>query len=96
MENSPNYSYYAKKFHCPECNKKVYAQVLNINELNEQSRSFVLREGIKCLLVMAIGGGLIMMVMSVPIKIVRYQREKQVEQMREEMYEELRNKYYAD
>lgn len=31
--NTQNYSHYAKKFHCPCCDKKTYGKVLDIKEL---------------------------------------------------------------
>ena len=33
--DTPHYAYYAKKFYCLCCKKREYAQVLNINEINE-------------------------------------------------------------
>ena len=36
--DTPHYAYYAKKFYCPCCKKREYAQVLNINEINEDMR----------------------------------------------------------
>ena len=47
--NRPQYSYYAKKFQCPCCGKKRYAQVLNINEINQMMTRPVLRAGIRWL-----------------------------------------------
>lgn len=36
--DTSHYAYYAKKFYCPCCKKREYAQVLNINEINEDMR----------------------------------------------------------
>ena len=38
QEFNKGIAYYAKKFYCPCCKKREYAQVLNINEINEDMR----------------------------------------------------------
>ena len=43
--NRPQYSYYAKKFDCPCCGKRRYAQVLNINELNDMVAGSTIKTG---------------------------------------------------
>ena len=37
--NTQNYSHYAKKFHCPCCDKKTYGKVLDIQELQYVSET---------------------------------------------------------
>ena len=91
--NRRTYSYYAKKFFCPCCGRKRYAQVLNINELGSQMEKPTIRNGIRWLIFMAIGGGLIMAVMSVPMHFADRAAEQRIEKLREERVEELKERY---
>ena len=46
METNIRYQWlnsFAKKFHCPECNKKRWGQVLNYSELDNLIRPVVLK-----------------------------------------------------
>ena len=91
--NRPQYSYYAKKFQCPCCGKKRYAQVLNINELNQMMTRPVLRAGIRWLILMGIGGVLILAVASIPLHFADRAREQRVEELREQQYEDFKERY---
>ena len=91
--NRPQYSYYAKKFQCPCCGKKRYAQVLNINEINQMMTRPVLRAGIRWLILMGIGGVLILAVASIPLHFADQAREQRVEELREQQYEGFKERY---
>lgn len=91
--NRPQYSYYAKKFQCPCCGKKRYAQVLNINEINQMMTRPVLRAGIRWLILMGIGGVLILAVASIPLHFADRAREQRVEELREQQYEGFKERY---
>lgn len=91
--NRPNYSYYAKKFYCPHCKKKRYAQVLNINEINDLSLKPALKTGLQWLLIMFIGGLIILTIARIPMHFANNAAEKRVEEMRQQQYEELKKRY---
>ena len=91
--NRPQYSYYAKKFQCPCCGKKRYAQVLNINEINQMMTRPVLRVGVRWLILMCIGGVLILAVASIPLHFANQAREQRVEELREQQYEDFKERY---
>ena len=65
--NRPQYSYYAKKFDCPCCGKRRYAQVLNINELNDMVAGSTIKTGIRWLIIMAAGGLMILAAAAIPL-----------------------------
>ena len=88
LDNSPSYRYFAKKFHCPGCNQKRYAQVLNHGQIMQQNRSVILKEGIKWLAVMAAGGLVIFLLTGIGMSITQKQAEQRAEQEREEYFEE--------
>lgn len=100
LDNSPNYRYYAKKFCCPNCGNKRYAQVLNHAELLQKNRPIALNEGVKYILAMVLGGMVIMTVMRIPItiaqKVEERQAEKQVEELREQMYQQKREQFFEN
>ena len=91
--NRPQYSYYAKKIQCPCCGKKRYAQVLNIDEINQMMTRPVLRAGIRWLILMGIGGVLILAVASIPLHFADRAREQRVEELREQQYEDFKERY---
>lgn len=91
--NRPKYKYYAKKFQCPCCGKKRYAQVLNINEINQMMTRPVLRAGVRWLILMCIGGFLILTVASIPLHFVDRAREQRIEKLKEQQYEEFKERY---
>ena len=91
--NRPQYTYYAKKFQCPCCGKKRYAQVLNINEINQMMTRPVLRTGVRWLILMGIGGILILAVATIPLHFADRAREQRVEELREQQYEDFKERY---
>ena len=91
--NRRTYTYYAKKFFCPCCSRKRYAQVLNINELSTQMEKPGIRAGIRWLIFMIAGGVIIMSVMSIPMHFANRAAEQRTEEMRQEMYEEMKDRY---
>ena len=76
--NRRTYSYYAKKFFCPCCGRRQYAQVLNINELGSQMEKPTIRNGIRWLIFMLIGGVLIMAVMSITMHFADRAAEQRI------------------
>ena len=91
--NRPQYSYYAKKLQCPCCGKKRYAQVLNINEINQMVTRPVLRTGVRWLILMGIGGALILAAASIPLHFAGQAREQSIEELREQQYEDFKERY---
>ena len=91
--NRRTYSYFAKKFFCPCCSSRQYAQVLNINELNSRMEKPMIRNGIRWLIFMVIGGVLIMAAMSIPMHFADRAAEQRIEKLREERVEELKERY---
>lgn len=88
LVNQPKFRYYAKKFQCPFCGKKKYAQVLNLDEITEKFQSRIIRFSMKVFLVMILGGVIILLLTKIPLAVNDKIVEKRVEQMREEMYSE--------
>ena len=91
-----DYRYYARKFLCPQCGKKHYAQVLNIRELNEKMTRPALQIGIRWMLIMVIGGVLVMAVAGIPLYFVDRAAKQQAEEMRQQRYEELWEEYMGE
>ena len=91
--NRPKYKYYAKKFQCPCCGKKRYAQVLNINEINQMMARPVLRAGVRWLILMFIGGMIILAAVSVPMHFADGARDQRIEKLKEQQYEDFKERY---
>lgn len=91
--NRPQYSYYAKKFQCPCCGKRRYAQVLNINDLNQTMTRSVLRAGVRWLILMAVGGAFILAAASVPLYFAGRAGDQRTEELREQQYEDFKERY---
>ena len=91
--NRPQYSYYAKKFQCPCCGKRRYAQVLNINDLNQTMTRPVLRAGVRWLILMAVGGAFILAAASVPLYFAGRAGDQRTEELREQQYEDFKERY---
>lgn len=92
--NKPQFTYYAKKLYCPHCKQKKYAQVLNINEIQDLAISSVLKGASKWFVVMIIGGILWLAVMSFSSEIVSRYNEQKVNDMKQERYEDLKSRYH--
>lgn len=60
LVDEPRYLRFAKKVWCPHCGAQRWANIENVNELNERLRPELMRVGIRCLLVMAVGGFIIL------------------------------------
>ena len=91
--NQPHYKYYAKKFYCPKCGKRRYAQILNVNELNGMMEKPMLRAGMRWLVYMCIGGMIILAVAAIPMHFINQAREQHVEELKEQRYEEFKERY---
>ena len=94
--NKPEYKYFAKKFYCPHCQKKRYAQVLNINEKNDFMEVTSYKSGIIWLAAMAVGGIIIMLIMSIPMHFADKAAENKAEVMKQQHYEEFKDRYDLD
>lgn len=93
LVNRPHYNYYAKKLHCPKCEKKQYAQVLNVNEINRMTEKFMLRSGLRWLIIMAIGGAMILATASIPLHFVDQARKQNIEDLKEQRYNQFKERY---
>lgn len=91
--NRPHYSYYAKKFNCPSCRKRRYAQVLDINELNDMMTGVTLKTGIRWLVIMAVGGLLILAISAIPMHFVNEAADKHIEELKQQRYEDFKERY---
>ena len=93
LVDEPHYLRYSKKLPCPHCGRTTYAQVLNINEINNMMTGPVLRAGVRWLVMMFIGGVLILSAASIPLYFVDQAREQKVEELREQQYEDFKERY---
>lgn len=91
--NEIKYLSYAKKFDCPCCQKKRYAQVLNQNEIQDKLRKPMLTSGIRWLIMMAVGGLLIISVARIPLSLAERRAEKEIEALQEQRYEDWKERY---
>ena len=91
--HKPQFTYYAKKLPCPYCKKKIYAQIVDINEIQDLSISSMLRGGAKWRAAMVAGGLLLLAVMGASTKILSWRNQQKAEDIKQERYEELRNSY---
>ena len=87
--HKPQFTYYAKKLPCPYCKKKKYAQIVNINEIQDLSISSMLKGGAKWMAAMVAGGLLLLAVMGA----LSWHNQQKAEDIKQERYEELRNSY---
>ncbi|MGI6007072.1 MAG: hypothetical protein ACOX8E_06220 [Ruminococcus sp.] len=92
----PRFSYYAKKFCCPCCKKKRYAEVLNINEINDSMLKPSLKAGIRWLVIMCIGGAVILIATGIPMYFAQRAAQERVKDLKEQQYEELINRYFNE
>src|SRR5699024_2653085 len=91
--NRPQYSYYAKKFDCPCCGKRRYAQVLNTNELNEMVAGSTIKTGIRWLIIMAAGGLIILAAAAIPLHYANRAVDKRIEELEQQRYEDFKERY---
>lgn len=93
LVNRPEYKYYAKKIDCPHCKRTTYAEVLDINQIADSLQKPLFTLGIRTLLQMAIGGFVIMLIVSIPMHFVRLQDKKRAEELERQQYEEVKDRY---
>lgn len=91
--HKPQFTYYSKKLLCPNCNKRKYAQIININEIQDLSISSMVKGGRKWMTVMVAGGILILAVMGALTGLTSWYNKQKTVGMKQERYEELRNRY---
>lgn len=91
--NKPKYSYYSKKFFCPNCNKMEYAQVLNIDTLQEKIIKITSKSYIKCFAMMIIGGIIILIVTSIPMAVLNNIQKNKIEDLKQQQYEQFLDNY---
>lgn len=92
--NQPVYSSYAKKFYCPNCGKKTYGQVLNLEEIQDIVKTPQTKELSKGLAMLVVGGLVILIFMQIPMHFAHKAREKRIEQMKEQQFENIRDTYW--
>ena len=93
LANEPEYLSVSKKFNCPHCGEKHYAQIINAMQIFQENKSIVMQYSIKSLIKMAIGGLIIIIIMNIPISIAKKARLDKVEQMKQERYENFKKDY---
>lgn len=71
LVDEPHYLRYSKKLLCPHCGRTAYAQVLNINELWDATRSGFVKAGVTHLLLMVAGGALVLAVTGIAMDIAQ-------------------------
>lgn len=89
-----NYRYFAKKFYCPTCGKKKYAEIVNHSELVGHLREDNMKVSLKYILLMLVGAYLIMLFFSVPLTIADKFNEYNEKKAKEEQIERIRQEYY--
>lgn len=91
--DEPRYRRFAKKVWCPHCGAQRWANIENVNELNERLRPELMRVGIRCLLVMAVGGFIILGAASVAMGFADRAAEARVEEARQQQRDALMEHY---
>lgn len=87
------YQSYAKKFHCPCCQEKCYAQITNISEIQAIMRKPMMEAGIRCIIAMLIGAMVIFAASSIPMYFVHKVEQRRGEDMRQQQYEQFKENY---
>ncbi len=93
LVNNPKYSYYSKKFFCPECNKLEYAQILNLNEVQDKILKSTLKSYIKFFAMMIIGGLIILILTSIPMTVLNKMKEDKIKDLKDKQYEQFLDNY---
>lgn len=94
LSNTPNYHYYSKKVQCPHCQKKEFGQILNINEYQNNTKSIVMKDGVRAFILMGVGGFMILCLMKIPFGIEQRIRLKRVQEMRQEQLRTIEERTY--
>lgn len=85
--------YYAKRFNCPTCGKRHYAQVLNLDEIQEKTHKTLVKTGMQGIAAMVIGGILIITLFQIPIHFANKEAQRRVEEMKQQQYEQFKQDY---
>lgn len=93
LVDEPRYQRFSKKVWCPHCGAQRWASIENVNELNERLRPELMRVGIRCLLVMAVGGFIILGAASVAMGFADRAAEARVEEARQQQRDALMEHY---
>lgn len=93
LVNSPEYSYFAKKFRCPHCGKKAYGKIENIDEFRNLTEKTAVSYGVRWLVAMAAGGIVIMLISAVLMGIVDIGEKKRIQNLKEKRYEQFIKDY---
>ena len=93
LVDEPRYQRFSKKVWCPHCGAQRWANIENVNELNERLRPELMRVGIRCLLVMAVGGFIILVAASVAMGFADRAAEARVEEARQQQRDALMEHY---
>lgn len=70
IDNSPHYTYMAKRFDCPNCKNVNWAEVLNYNEYQTKARGIVLKNALIVFAVLYLLGQVAMAIGKLAEKIV--------------------------
>lgn len=70
LDNSPVFSYYAKKVDCPFCHRRTWAQALNYGEYQRRYQPVIMRLALGQFVLIAIGGFVLCKIFLVISKIL--------------------------
>lgn len=70
QDNSPVYSYAAKRFSCPGCQGKCWAQILNYNECQKENRTTIIGYALLMALGFYLGVNILVAVMGLVERII--------------------------
>lgn len=93
LVNQPDYLYFGKKFDCPCCHKRVFGQVLNIEEIQSQTMPIAKKNTMICLVSVFIGGVLIIGLTMIPMAYVKHLRAQEVQELKDKQQQEIREMY---
>lgn len=71
LVDEPTYRSFAKKVTCPQCGKRAWAQVQNVNEINSFLRGACLVSGLKHIGLMVAGGFIVLFATQLVLTILR-------------------------
>lgn len=93
LVDEPEYTRFAKRVFCPHCGRQVWANVENINELNELSRRTVVRSGLRWLVAMLVGGLLVFALGAVAIGFVNRAADQRTDELQQQLEESFNERY---
>ena len=91
--NERDYRRFSKRMTCPHCNERVWARVLNVNEVNSALRGTTIHTGLHHLGAMVAGGVIFLVLLAVVSGMAQAAGQRQAEALRAERYEELVERY---